>query len=247
LLGLWLPIAGPVYWLWGTTNTVSIATILLLYALFVFLLRFWGRNVYQQPQPLHYYGLRGKQELLLGLTFSLLCIFCLFILEASLGWLVWQSVTLELSKVILEGLAVALGIGLAEELLFRGWLLDELERDYRPQVSLWVCSTAFALLHFIKPWEVIRQSWPQFLGLLLLSSMLVQAKRLCQGRLGLPIGLHGGLVWGYYIVNVGNLVNYSQQVPSWLTGINHNPLAGLMGLLFLVSMNLGLQRLKALF
>jgi len=29
----------------------------------------------------------------------------------------------------------------------------------------------------------------------------------------LPIGLHSGLVWGYYIINVGQLVEYSGQVP----------------------------------
>jgi len=54
-----------------------------------------------------------------------------------------------------------------------------------------------------------------------------------QGRLGLPIGLHGGLVCGYYVVNVGNLVAYSGQVPEWVTGLNSNPLAGVMGLVFL--------------
>lgn len=214
---------------------------LLLYCLFLLLLRFWGRKVYQQSQPWQYYGLRGKRELMIGLAFSLLSILALFILEGGLGWLVWQPATLRLSTVIGEGLAVALGIGLAEELLFRGWLLNELERDYRPQVALWVCSTMFALLHFIKPWEVIRQTWPQFFGLLLLGSMLVRAKWLCRGRLGLAIGLHAGLVWGYYIIDVAELVNYSGQVPDWITGINHNPLAGVMGLIFLIGMAMSLR------
>jgi membrane protease YdiL (CAAX protease family) len=52
-------------------------------------------------------------------------------------------------------------------------------------------------------------------------------------RLGIPIGLHAGLVWGYYIVNVGQLIEYSNQVPVWVTGIDGNPIAGVMGLLFL--------------
>lgn len=247
LLVLWLPLAGLIYWLWGTGNTVSILTMLLLYGEFVFLLQLWGRVVHQQAQPWRYYGLRGRLDLLIGLGFSLLSLFSLFLLEGGLGWLVWRSPTVELPRIILEGLAVALGVGLAEELLFRGWLLDELERDYRPGVALWTCSTLFALLHFIKPLEVIRQSWPQFLGLLLLGSMLVQAKRLRQGRLGLPIGLHAGLVWGYYIVDVADLVNYPGRVPGWITGINGHPLAGVMGLLFLGGIILSLPLASKLF
>jgi hypothetical protein len=51
--------------------------------------------------------------------------------------------------------------------------------------------------------------------------------------LGFPIGLHGGLVWGYYIINVGELVKYSGQVPDWVTGVNNNPLQGVMGVLLM--------------
>lgn len=219
----------------------------LLYGEFVGLLYFWAEQIYQQPQPLKYYGLERSQRnlfsLLIGLCLGLLTLLALFVLEGGLGWLAWQRPTLALPQVILEGLIVALGVGFAEELLFRGWLLDELERNYSPSVSLWLCSGLFALLHFLRPLPIILQTWPQFLGLLLLSVTLVWAKRLCQGRLGLAIGLHSGLVWGYYMINVANLVVYSGQVPVWLTGVDKNPLAGGMSLLFLGMMALGLQRL----
>jgi len=124
-------------------------------------------------------------------------------------------------------------VGFAEELVFRGWLLNEFERDYSLSVSLVVNSLLFAILHFIKPLPVIIETWPQFPGLLLLGLILVKAKRLCQNRLGISIGFHGGLVWGYYIINVGKLVKYSGSAPAWLTGINGNPLAGILGLGFL--------------
>jgi hypothetical protein len=68
---------------------------------------------------------------------------------------------------------------------------------------------------------------------LLLGLTLVWSKRTRSGLLGLPIGLHAGLVWGYYIINVGQLVQYSGQVSPWITGIEGDPLAGFMGLLFL--------------
>lgn len=52
LLLLWLPLAGPMYWFWGTGNTVSIITMLVLYGEFVVLLQLWGLRVHQQIQPL---------------------------------------------------------------------------------------------------------------------------------------------------------------------------------------------------
>jgi membrane protease YdiL (CAAX protease family) len=146
---------------------------------------------------------------------------------------------------------VSLGIGFAEELLFRGWLLDELQRDYRPKTALWVDAAIYAGLHFIKPLSELIRTFITFPALLLLGITLVLAKRargswegnFWRGRLGLPIGLHGGLVWGYYIINVGQLIDYPNQVPEWVTGIDRNPLAGFMGLLFLSALAFMMQRL----
>lgn len=131
LLFLWLPIAAPIYRIWGSSNIVSIVTILALYSEFIFLLRLWGQKVHQQSHPLKSHGLvktrKNWQELLKSTVFGLLSLFCLFLFEGWLGWLTWQAPTQFLPKIILEGLIIALGVGLAEELLFRGWLVDELQ------------------------------------------------------------------------------------------------------------------------
>lgn len=209
-----------------------------LFVAFLLLLRFWGRLVYQQTNLLKSYGLsasrRNALELLKGLDIGLLLTLTLFFLEGQFGWLVWQSSN-QLPRVVLEGLISALAVGFAEELVFRGWLLDELERDYSLKISLWVSSWLYASLHFIKPWSEIIRTFPQFPALVLLGLTFVWAKRGSKGRLGLSIGLHAGLVWGYYIINVGQLVKYSDRVPPWITGIDGNPLAGLMGLMFLLA------------
>jgi hypothetical protein len=237
LLLIWLPLAVPIYWLGRDLNSISILTMVLLYGEFIFLGKFWGKHVYHQPRLLRQYGLeRTRQnglELLIGLATGIITVLSLFGLEGWLGWLLWQKPAIFLPQVILEGLVVAIAIGFAEELLFRGWLLDELQRDYRPRAALWINAVTFALLHFIKPLDAIQRTLPQFPALLLLGLVLVWAKRWCKGRLGLPIGFHAGLVWGYYIINVGNLVQYSGRVPDWITGVDRNPLAGIMGLLFL--------------
>ncbi|NDJ23049.1 CPBP family intramembrane metalloprotease [Nostoc sp. B(2019)] len=237
LLLLWLPLAAPIYLLVRDSNLVSILTMVLLYVEFIVLLKLWGKYVYQQPQILRHYGLeftrQNAVDLLRGLAMGLINILILFGIQGFLGWLAWQQPKVFLLKVILEGLIVGLGIGFAEELLFRGWLLNELEQDYSPRVALWTDAVAFAALHFIKPLEAIINTLPQFPALVVLGLTQVWGKRWRRGRLGLPIGLHGGLVWGYYIINVGELTKHSGKVPDWVTGVNNNPLQGLMGVLLM--------------
>jgi uncharacterized protein len=229
LLILWAPFAIPIRLSIKDDNLVTILTMVLLYIEFLILLRLWGKHVHKQGQLFKHYGLerspRNVVELVNGFAIGLTGILILFGLQGILGWLEWQQPKMLLTRLVLEGFIVSLFYGFAEELLFRGWLLDELQRDYSPQVSLWVNAGMFAGLHF-KPM--------QFPALLLLGLGLVWAKRWHQGRLGLPIGYHGGLVWGMYIMNVGGLVKYTNQVPDWVTGIDRNPLQGLMALWFLL-------------
>jgi len=218
----------------------------LLFVEFLLLLRVWGKKVYGQPYLLKRYGLeRTRQngiELLTALSIGVLLVLCLFAFEGQMGWLVWQPPSMFLPRLILEGLLSALGVGFAEELVFRGWLLDELQRDYRPNIALWTDASIFAVLHFIKPFSEILRTFPQFPGLLLLGLTLVWAKRRHRGRIGISIGLHAGLVWGYYIINVGQMTKYTNSVSDWITGVDKNPLAGLMGLLFLGAIAFWMKR-----
>lgn len=254
LLLIWLPFTVPIYWLETDANKINILTLSLLYIEFIFLLKYWGKHIYKQPQILRNYGLeisrQNCQFFFKGLTIGLLSLLALFLLQGILGWVVWQPPPSALLRYILEGLLVAVGLGFAEELLFRGWLLDELERDYDPKVALWVSSLIFALLHFIKPVAEIIRTLPEFPALFLLGLILVWAKRSTvrnsivappnnlnqtvrkkQELLGMPMGLHAGLVWGYYIINVGELVAYSGKVSPVIVSVDR-PLAGIMPLLF---------------
>lgn len=253
LLVLWLPIALPIALFGPDPNTVTIATMTVLFLEFLALIRYWGRWVHGDRYIFRTYGLvRSRQnglELLVGLALGLACLGLMFGVQARLGWTEWQSTApLPLLKVILEGALTGLGTGLAEELVFRGWILDELERDYPPRVSLWSSTLLFACLHFIKPIGEIFRTFPQFPGLVILGLALVWAKRSTRdsshprGRLGLSIGLHAGLVWGYYIIHVGGLVAYTEQIPEWMTGIDKNPLAGVVGLVFLTLIAMIMQR-----
>ncbi len=246
LVVLWLPGLALIYGVMaisqnladpGTKNLLTILTMGLLAIEFIAVLPWWGRKVYQHPNLFYRYGLVATREngllLLKGLGIGLFVAFALFITQGLLGWLTWQSPSLPIPQLILEGAASALGVGLAEELFFRGWMLDELERDYQPQVALVANAGLFALLHFLKPIPVMLQSLPQFPGLCLFATVLVIAKRQHGNLLGISIGLHAGMIWAYYIINVGNIVRYSGKVSDWMSGINGNPIAGLLGLAFL--------------
>jgi uncharacterized protein len=246
LMVLWLPFAAILQAVVQDANRLSILAMSLLLVEFLVLLRVWSQQVYQQSSAFQPYGLGNSRqqgaEFLQGLAIAIVVLFGLFWLQAGAGWLVWRSPPPHLPRLILEGAMTGLGVGFAEELVFRGWLLQELEHDYTPQASLWINSLAFAVLHFLKPWDQVWRSLPQFGGLLLLGLILVWAKRAGQGRLGLPIGLHAGLVWSFYIINVGNWISYTQRVPEWITGINQNPLAGLAGLVILSGLAVYMQR-----
>lgn len=234
LLVLWLPLAAPLYWLLGKDpNLVSILTMGLLYLIFLGLIQQWGKRVYNHPNLLKRYGLvntrQNAQNFCQGFTLGFVVCLGIFVIQGVLGWLNWQPGKDNLAIITLEGILIGIAIGFAEELLFRGWLLDELERDYTPIKAMWLNGLIFGLLHFLKPLGEIIRTLPQLPALIALGLILVQTKRLQQQRLGMAIGIHGGLVSSYYLLNVGKLISYTEVVPDWVTGIDGNPLAGLMG------------------
>ena len=239
LLAGWLPFALPIYWLFNArdANLVSIVTMTLLFGIFLLLLNFWTRHIYGQAQVWQSYGLRSLGQLLppilKGWGIGCGLIFGLCAVKLALGWATIQPLPSGFYKIILEGLVVGFGVAFAEELFFRGWLLNEFERDYALNFSLGLNATIFALLHFLKPLPEVLRTFPQFPGLVLLGMSLVWARRICDRSLGLSIGLHSGLVCGYYWVNVGQWLKNSQIVPTWVTGIDGNPLAGALGLAML--------------
>ncbi len=239
LLIIWLPFLIPIYLLFNhkDPNLTTILTMGVLSIEFIFLVNIWGKYVYNKQNLFKTYGLVWNQKnakyLIKGLAISLLLSCTLFIIEAIFGWLKFQQPSDSAIKLIMEGLMSALAIAFGEELLFRGWLLDELDRDYSPQNVVWINALAFAILHFIKPISEIIRIIVTFPALILLGLTLVWAKRSHDNLLGICIGIHAGLVWGYYILNVGKMLVYTDKVPSWITGIDGNPIAGVMGLLFL--------------
>jgi hypothetical protein len=131
---------------------------------------------------------------------------------------------------LLNALALGLGVGFAEELLFRGWLWGELAQRLRPAQALLWQAIVFGLVH---PWS--RAGWPGAVGLLggliLLGVVLGLQRRADGGLLWGAVGLHGGLVGGWFALQAG-LLEVLPNAPFWLAGPggpHPNPIGGLVG------------------
>jgi len=248
---VWAPLALVFLLLIPETSDRDLGLLLGLLVACLGVLVVWNYGLYQEPIGLSTYGLRAHLRtlklILLGWGVGSISLLALFGIEGLLGWLGWEPLPpASLLRVAVEGAGVAIAVGLGEELLFRGWLLNELERDYSLVTSLWTSSLAFAVLHFIKPFEEIVRTFPQFPGLVLLGLILVWAKRSRQNQLGLSIGLHSGLVWTYYLAQVGPLVKLYDHAPQFWVGIDQNPLAGMLGLISLAGIAVWVRSFQSL-
>lgn len=242
LLLSWLPVALP---LWILLPPLRDLLWIPLYIALVVGLGIWGRQIRGGQHPYGDYGLTrfGSlwPEIWLGCFWGLASLLGFFWIEGWLGWLVWQPISgSQLGVTVITGLGLGLGVSWAEELVFRGWLLVELQDDYGPRWGAWGSSLIFAVAHFLKPWQEILRTWPQFPGLVLMGWVLTYARWCSPGQLGTAIGLHGGWIWGITLINTLNWVKYTGQVPDWVTGIDGNPLAGAVGLAFLLGNSLSL-------
>ena len=128
-----------------------------------------------------------------------------------------------------NALALLLGVGFAEELLFRGWLWGELERLGGSQRAIGLQAAFFALVH---PWYRLpgAEAIALLIGLVLLGLALALQRRADGGALWGAVGLHGGLVGGWFVLQAG-LVQISPATPAWLIGSGSptpNPIGGLL-------------------
>ena len=208
------------------------ALILLLATLPLRLHRCWGTG-----QPWQTLGLAIAWPRLLSSGFGglLKALLLLLFISSSLlllGQAQWQP--LLQGPLLLNALALLLGVGFAEELLFRGWLWGELAMQLSAGQARLAQALIFALVH---PWY--RQSgWQSgglLLGLLLLGLVLAQQRQIDDGSLWGAIGLHGGLVGGWFLVQKGLMV-ISPTAPGWLVGPGSgdvNPIGSALGVVIL--------------
>jgi hypothetical protein len=184
------------------------------------------------------YDPRARNQLLLGILIPLPLFGLIYLFEWIAGWLdfqVWSFQSLGWSGTLLGllfGLLVFLAVGFYEELLTRGYQLQNLAESIGAPWAIGLTSLIFALLHAGNPGA----SWQSALGIFLAGLFLAYAW-LRTRQLWLPIGLHigwnffQGTVFGFPVSGTGgfHLIQQTVSGPALITGGAFGPEAGLTG------------------
>ena len=204
------------------------------FVLFLVVLPSWVRIRWSTRHPWKQLGLQRSNEapakrlgLLFGLTSAAGLLLLISLISFVGRWAYWLGDAGPGQW--LNALLLCFGVGLAEELLFRGWLWGELTLLIGARRAVPAQALIFSLVHT----RFNLGLWPMLgllLGLFLLGMALATRRRLDQGSLWGCVGLHGGLVGGWFVLQAG-LLQWSPQAPLWLVGPGGNPLGGLVGIL----------------
>ena len=168
-----------------------------------------------------------------GLLYSIILLSLILIPIITNQWGNWLG---RLSpEILLNSLLLIIGVGFAEELIFRGWLFEELKNQYGFKKAFIFQALVYSIVHigFDMPfWQMISILF----GLFLLGIVLSLIKIKDNNSLWGCAGLHGGLVGTWFLMNNG-LIEISKDAPIWIVGpgiINTNPLGGIYGITLLI-------------
>lgn len=219
------------------TSAVSLVGTVFSFLLFLLLMPRWIRLRWPSKQPWVALGLRGLAPhqpssfsvLFHGLLWSVFLL-ALIVLPLLLGhWAQFQRT--DSVRLLLDAFVLLFGVGLAEELLFRGWLWEELNQLLGAKAGVISQAAIFSLVHTRFNMGV----WPMMgllSGLFLLGLVLALRRWLDHGSLWGCVGLHGGLISGWFLLEK-NALQLSADAPAWLIGPggnNSNPLGGLVAI-----------------
>ena len=238
LLG-WI-LANPLLFLGIKEEYISLIGTILTFLLFVISLPKWFKIRWEFNNPWILLGLNKTDKkdnrffyFLNGLFYSIILLSLILIPIISNEWGNWVGKLS--SEILLNSLLLIVGIGFAEELVFRGWLLEELKNQYGLKKALIFQALVFSIVHIgldMPFWQMISILFGLFLLGIVLSVIRIKDNNSLWGC----AGLHGGLVGIWFLMNNG-LIEISKEAPIWLVGpgnINTNPLGGIYGITLLI-------------
>ena len=185
-----------------------------------------GINKIDINRKLIFYFLRG-------FTISSILVFLILITIISTASGYWVGKIYP--DIFFNGILLMIGVGLSEELIFRGWLLEELKNQFGLKNAIVAQASVFSIVHigFDLPFF---QMISILTGLFLLGILLALIRLKDRSSLWGCIGLHGGLVALWFLTNNG-LLEISEDAPKWLVGpgtLNTNPLGGIFGISIMI-------------
>ena len=215
----WL-LAQPLLLLNFAKENLSLIGTFFTFSLFIFLIPYWFnfrwniRNTWAMLGINKNNFLRNIIDFSKGILFSIVLITLILIPILRSNYITWIG---EFSSDILfNSILLGLFIGIAEELIFRAWLLEELKMEYGIKIAIITQALVFSLIHPISDnsfWNIIGLR----LGWFFLAILLSLVRRKDKGSLWTCIGIHGGLVGIWFFINHG-LIKIADNTPSFLAG-----------------------------
>lgn len=225
-------------------NDISFASFLLISTLVISLavtISIFIARRYLDRRTFTSLGLRANKQAVLDVVFGFaltgLMIGLIFLAEWVFGWLevesfAWQMESFgNLFASILIMLLIFALVSWQEELISRGYWLQNLSEGLNRSLGVLISSAVFALAHVLNPYL----SWLAFGGLFL-SGLFLAYGYLRTKQLWLPIGLHlgwnffEGTIFGFPVSGqyYYQLIRQSTSGPELITGGAFGPEAGLI-------------------
>ena len=222
-----------------SSNNLSIIGTIISFILFLAVLPSWGNIRWKTNNLWLSIGLDVNNKLQAlktffnGFIFSVFLIFILFMLCFLCGWI--DRLDYVKFTELLNAILLIVGIVFAEEIVFRGWLMEEMALLFGVRRGIILQSTIFSLAHFRSDISLLALI-PFLTGLFLFGLVLTLRRTIDRGALWGCVGLHGGLVGIWYLIDSGMVV-FSIDTPYFLLGPSRNmvnPIGSVFGIIILL-------------
>jgi membrane protease YdiL (CAAX protease family) len=229
-------LATPIFLLGVDKENLSLIGTIFTFLIFIFSLPKWFKSRWGVINTWKLLGINKTDKninlfifFLRGFLLSIILISLILIPIIGTKWGYWIGTVSP--DTFINAIFLILGVGFAEELIFRGWLFEELKKQFGLKKAMLGQAFIFSIVHigFDLPFF---QMLSILSGLFLLGILLSLIRLKDKNSLWGCIGLHGGLVGLWFITNNG-LLEISKNSPKWLVGpgnLNTNPLGGIFGI-----------------
>ena len=201
-------------------ENLSLIGTILTFLIFIFLLPYWFYIKHNISSAWIIIGLTKHKFLKNFVNFSQGILFALVLIILILTPLLQNNCISWIGEsspsILINSIVLGLGVGFAEEIIFRGWLLEELKFEFGTKISIALQAIVFSFVHNLSNeifWNIIGLR----LGFILLGIFLSLVRIRNQGSLWNCIGIHGGLVGIWFFINNG-LIEFNENTPSFLAG-----------------------------
>ncbi|WP_413678593.1 CPBP family intramembrane glutamic endopeptidase [Prochlorococcus sp. MIT 0916] len=222
-----------------SSSNLSIIGTIITFILFLSVLPSWGSIRWKTNHLWLSLGLDFKDKFTAfkiffsGFIFSVFLLLILFLVLFLLGWV--DKVNYVKFTELLNAILLIVGIVFAEEIVFRGWLMEEMVLLFGLRRGIIFQSAIFSLAHYRSDIGLFALI-PFLTGLFLFGLVLTLRRTIDRGSLLGCIGLHGGLVGTWYLFDSGMVV-FSINTPYFLLGPSENmvnPIGSIVGITILL-------------